>query len=52
MTEELKNEVTNAILGLLPDEEIISVEENCGSVYIDTANGKSYSISIIECEQE
>lgn len=50
MNEELKLQLANEISSLIPDD-IISVEENCGSIYVETASGKTYSISIIECEE-
>jgi hypothetical protein len=31
---------------------IKEIEENCGSMYITTNDGKVYSVSIMECENE
>jgi hypothetical protein len=34
------------------DGVITSVEENCGSFWITTDEGKTYSIMVMECEPE
>lgn len=31
-------------------EEVRQIESNCGSVWIDLDNGKTFSISIMQCE--
>lgn len=33
-------------------ENIKGVEENCGTMWIDTNDGKTYSISVMECEPD
>lgn len=34
------------------DSEIESTEENCGSMWITTVSGKTYSITVEECKAE
>ena len=43
-----------AVLGILPFSlsETESVEENCGTMWIELKTGKVYAFSFIECEEE
>lgn len=34
------------------DGEITEVEENCGSIWITTDTGQTFSILVTECEQD
>jgi hypothetical protein len=50
------NEIVSAVVNLLvqngiSDEDITKVESNCGSIFVD-ANGKTFTISIMETESE
>lgn len=48
-SEEIGTFVLSELGGSSNIEEI---EENCGSMWIKTKEGKTYSISIMECENE
>jgi hypothetical protein len=34
------------------DGEVVSTEENCGSMWITTDSGKVYSVMIMQCEPD
>lgn len=49
--KEFSESIGSFVLGEVGGSSNISkIDENCGSMYIETNNGKTYSISIIECE--
>lgn len=50
MDDSLELQLGQEVLGLIPDE-ITLVEENCGTVYVETKSGKVYAISVMECEE-
>jgi hypothetical protein len=51
--QEIKDQVAGYVLGELGGaEEVTGVEENCGSMWVTTKDGKTYSVSVMECEPE
>jgi hypothetical protein len=49
--KELSESIGSFVLGEVGgSSNIKEVEENCGSFYIDTNDGKTYCISVVECE--
>lgn len=49
--EEIIAQVLEAFFNLIDIEEIQSVEENCGAIWIEKTDGTTVSLSLIECEQ-
>jgi len=51
--EELKNQIGIEVLSAFPEdiEKVVSVEENCGSIFIEMEDGTTYSISITKTEE-
>lgn len=47
INEQIASYVKDSLEG-----EIVSMEENCGSMWITTDSGKVYSIMVMECEPE
>lgn len=51
--DKLIEQIQMYVLGELGGiEEVKEVEENCGSMWITTKDGKTYSVSVMECEPE
>lgn len=51
--EEIKQNIGNFVaFEVGGSDNIESIEENCGSMWIETKDGKTYSISIMECEPD
>jgi coenzyme F420-reducing hydrogenase beta subunit len=51
--DEIKNEIVSFVATELGGiEEIESTEENCGSMWITTKDGKTYWIQVSECEPQ
>jgi len=51
--QEIKDQVAGYVLGEIGGvEEVTGVEENCGSMWVTTKDGKTYSVSVMECEPE
>jgi hypothetical protein len=49
----IKESILDFVLGGVDGvEEIEETEENCGSFYITTKDGKSFYVSVEECEIE
>jgi len=52
MTEqEINAEIASYVKGEV-EGEVVSTEENCGSLWITTDSGKVYSIMVMECEPD
>lgn len=51
MTEEIKNQIANYVIGEFT-EEIESVEETCGSLYMNLKNGQTWYVQVGLCEKE
>ena len=49
--EEINAEIASYVKGNV-EGEVVSTEENCGSMWITTDSGKVYSIMVMECEPE
>jgi hypothetical protein len=49
-----QTEINNEIISFINNEigEIQSIEENCGAMWVTTAEGKVFSINILECEED
>lgn len=51
--QKIKDQITGYVLGELGGvDEVSEVEENCGSMWITTKDGKTYSVSVSECEPQ
>ena len=49
--DDFNDTISNFILGEVDGvDEIEDIEDNCGSLYIITKDGKVYSVSVMECE--
>lgn len=51
--KELSESIGSFVLGEVGgSSHIKEIEENCGSMWITTNDGKTYSINVTECESE
>ena len=53
MNEEMREALVDAILDLVENattSDVTSVESNCGTIYVETANGETYAISVMKTE--
>jgi len=51
--QKIIDKIAGFVLGELGGvEEVSEVEENCGSMWVTTKDGKTYSVSIMECEPQ
>ena len=50
--KELSESIGSFVLGEVGgSSNIKSIEENCGTLWIEAKDGKIYSISVVECEE-
>lgn len=47
----IKNDIVSFVLTDFTIEDIENVEENCGSLFIDLKDGKTYYVQIVEVEK-
>lgn len=51
--EEFKNQVANYVLGdFLQNDEVVTIEENCGSMWINLKDGTSWYVEVGKCDDE
>jgi len=51
--KEFSETIGSFVLGEVGgSSNIKSIEENCGTMWVEVKDGKTYSIYVVECEQE
>ena len=50
--QEINDKIISYVVGGFEDNEIESVEENCGSFWIQLKNGEMYYLQVGKCEEE
>lgn len=51
--QKVKDQITGYVLGELGGlDKIKEVEDNAGSMWVTTKDGKTYSVSVMECEPQ
>lgn len=50
--QELRDKIADYVIGNFNIDEIVSVEENCGSFWMNMFNGETWYIEVGLCEKE
>jgi hypothetical protein len=50
--QEINNEIISYVVGGFEEDEIETVEENCGSFWITLKNGETWYLQVGKCEKD